>query len=117
MKYLVTIHRPNDFDHATELDSAAGKAIDEVNDEMVAAGVRLFVGGLCATSTATSLILQANGEILVTDGPFLESKEYADGFWVLECRNLDEALKWGKKAALACRGSVEVRAFAGAKVG
>lgn len=114
MKYLVAIHRPTDFNHAEVLDDSVRKAIDDVNDAMVAANVRLFVGGLCSPTTATSLVLQPNGEVVVTDGPFLETKEYVDGFWVLECPDLDSALNWGKQAALACRGSVEVRPFAGA---
>ncbi len=111
MKYLVAIHRPNAYNHAEMLTPADHKAIDEINDEMVAANVRVFVGGLRPPSSATSLNLQPNGEVLITDGPFLETKEYVDGFWVLECKNLDEALEWGRKAAIACRSSVEVRPF------
>jgi hypothetical protein len=54
---------------------------------------------------------------LRSEGQFLKVKQYVDGFWVLECESLEDALEWGKKAARACRGSVEVRPFAGAKVG
>jgi hypothetical protein len=117
MKYLVSIHRPTDFNHAEKLGPEVHAKIDAVNDEMVAAGVRVFVGGLRSPSSATSLHRQANGDLVMTDGPFLETKEYVDGFWVLECANLDEALEWGRKAAAACEGSVEVRPFAGAAVG
>jgi hypothetical protein len=116
MKYLVSIHRPNDYNHAEQLRADARRAIDAVNDEMVAAGARIFVGGLRSPNSATSIRWQTNGEVLITDGPFLESKEYVDGFWVLECGDLDEALEWGRKAAAACEGSVEVRPFAGATV-
>lgn len=117
MKYLVSIHRPNDFNHAEKLGPAEREAIDRVNDEMVAAGVRVFVGGLTSPTTATSLHLQPNGEIVTTEGAFLKAIDYVDGFWVLECENQEEATAWGRKAALACQGSVEVRAFAGASVG
>ena len=113
MKYLVAIHRPNGYNHAEMLDAAAHSAIDEVNDAMVAAGVRVFVGGLRATSSATSIHLQPNGELMTTEGPFLAASEYVDGFWVLDCASQEEAIEWGRKAALACRGSVEVRPFAG----
>jgi len=55
--------------------------------------------------------LQPDGELLVTDGPYLESKEHVGGFWMLECASIDEALAWARKAAVACRASVEVRPF------
>ncbi len=114
MKYLVSIHRPIDFNHEAMLDASVREAIDRVNDEMVAAGVRLFVGGLRSPSSATSIHLEPSGELTLTEGAFLQAANYVDGFWVLECADEDEAIAWGRKAALACRGSVEVRAFAGA---
>jgi hypothetical protein len=77
----------------------------------VEAGVRTFVGGLQPTSQARSLRLQPGDKVLVTDGPYLETKEYVGGFWVLECTDLDAALEWARKAAIACRASVEVRPF------
>ena len=49
--------------------------------------------------------------MLITDGPYLETKEHIGGFWILEAANLDEALAWGRKAAVACRAPVEVRPF------
>jgi hypothetical protein len=49
--------------------------------------------------------------MLLTDGPYLEAKEHVGGFWLLEAANLDEALKWGRKAVIACRAPVEVREF------
>jgi hypothetical protein len=113
MKFLVSIHRPTDYDHAAMLDAVARQAIDQVNEDMVAAGVRVFVGGLCSPSKATSLRLQPDGEVTVTHGPILNANEYVDGFWVLDCSDLDHAIEWGRRAALACRGSVEVRPFAG----
>jgi len=85
--------------------------IHALNREMVAAGVRVFVGGLTAASDARSLRAQPDGKVLVTDGPYLETKEHIGGFWVLEAANLDEALAWGRKAVIACRAPVEVRPF------
>ena len=78
---------------------------------MKAAGVRVFVGGLQPESSARSLRLQPAGKVLITDGPYAETKEHIGGFWVLEAADLDEALVWGRKAAVACRASVEVRPF------
>jgi hypothetical protein len=83
--------------------------IDALNDEMVAAGVRIFVAGLSAARSARSLRAQPNGKVLITDGPYLETKEHVGGFWVLKTADLDEALAWGRKAAVACRAPVEVR--------
>jgi hypothetical protein len=88
-----------------------GREIDALNDEMKAAGVRVFVGGLQPKSSARSLRLQPAGKVLITDGPYAETKEHIGGFWVLEAADLDEALAWGRKAAVACRASVEVRPF------
>ena len=85
--------------------------IDALNEEMVAAGVRIFVGGLSPASSARSLRAQPNGKVLVTDGPYTETKEYIGGFWVLEAADLNEALAWGRKAVIACRAPVEVRPF------
>ncbi len=109
-QYLVTIHHREGYDPTVE-DEAMTRDIDELNDEMVAAGVRVFVGGLHPASSARSLRAQASGEVLITDGPYLEAKEYVGGLWVLEAADLDEALAWGRKAAVACRAPVEVRPF------
>lgn len=80
--------------------------IDALNDEMKAAGARIFVGGLQhPASSAKSLRAQPDGEVLITDGPYLDTKEHVGGFWVLEAADLDEALAWGRKTAVACRGT------------
>lgn len=110
-QYLVAIHHPDDYDPFAAEDEATHRDIDVLNDEMVAAGVRLFVGGLRPVREARALKAQADGEILVTDGPYLETKEHIGGFWVLEVKDLQEALEWGRKAAIACRAPVEVRPF------
>jgi hypothetical protein len=85
--------------------------LDVLNEEMQAAGVRIFAGGLQAASKAKSLRARPNGEVLITDGPYPETKEHIGDFWLLECADLDEALAWGRKATIACRAPVEVREF------
>lgn len=109
-RYLVAIHHPDNYDASLE-DEAMHRDIDVLNDEMVAAGVRIFVGGLRAASSAKSVRVQPGGKVLVTDGPYLETKEHIGGFWVVEAASLDDALAWGRKAAVACRAPVEVRPF------
>lgn len=111
MKFLVAIHHPDDFDAAAVEDAAISADIDALNVEMKAAGVRVFVGGLHRALGAKSLRAQADGQVLVTDGPYLETKEHVGGFWVLETADLEEALEWGRKAVIACRAPVEVRQF------
>jgi hypothetical protein len=110
-QYLVAIHHPDNYDPATAEDEAMHRDIDALNDEMIAAGIRIFVGGLRPASKARSLRAQPDGRILITDGPYLEAKEHVGGFWVLEAPDLEQALEWGRKAAIACRAPVEVRPF------
>jgi len=85
-------------------------AIDAFNDRLVAAGHWVFAGGLASPSSAT-VIDNRGGEALFTDGPFLESKEYLAGFWILEASDLDVALKPAAEGSKACNRKVEVRPF------
>jgi hypothetical protein len=110
-QYLVAIYHPDDYDPSVSEDESMSHDIDVLNDEMKAAGVRIFVGGLHSASSAKSLRKQPDGKVLITDGPYTEAKEHVGGFWVLEAADLDEALAWGRKAAVACRAPVEVRPF------
>jgi hypothetical protein len=110
-QYLVAIHHPDDFDPSVAEDEATRRDISALNDEMMAAGVRVFVGGLQPARSAKSLRVKPGGNVLVTDGPYLETREHIGGFWVLESADLDAALAWGRKAAIACRAPVEVRPF------
>jgi len=107
-QYLVAIHHPDNYDPSVETE-AMTEEIHALNREMIAAGVRVFVGGLAPAGSAKSLRAQPDGKVLITDGPYLETKEHIAGFWVLEAADLDEALAWGRKAAVACRAPVEVR--------
>jgi hypothetical protein len=109
-RYLVAIHHPDNFDPSTETEDTR-RDISALNKEMMAAGVRFFAGGLQSETKAKSLRAQPDGKVLITDGPYLETKEHIGGFWILECADMDEALAWGRKAAVACRTPVEVRPF------
>ena len=109
-QYLVAVYHRDDYDPSVETETTIAE-IHALNREMIAAGVRVFVGGLAPAGRAKSLRAQPDGKVLITDGPYLETKEQIGGFWVLEAADLDEALEWGRKAAVACRTSVEVRPF------
>ncbi len=80
------------------------------NDRLQADGRWVFAGGLGLPSTAT-VIDNRDGEATFTDGPFLESKEYLAGFWIIEAPDLDAALKFAAEGSQACNRKVEVRTF------
>jgi hypothetical protein len=109
-QFLVAIHHPDDFQSSSVTEETM-RDIKALNVEMVAAGVRTFVGGLSSPSHAKSLRAQPDGNVLITDGPYLEAKEHVGGFWVLDVADENEALTWARKAAIACRAPVEVRPF------
>lgn len=108
-QYMVAIHHPDDFQPFSESEQTA-RDIDALNDEMKAKGVIRFVGGMLPVGTAKSVRVR-EGRPIVSDGPYLETKEHIGGFWVLEVETLGEAIEWGRKAAIACRAPVEVRGF------
>ncbi len=109
-QYLVAVHHPIDFEPASESE-ATRRDISTLNLKMRAAGIVVFVGGLDRPSSAKSVRLKPDGGVLVTDGPYIETKEQIGGFWVLEVPDMDTALDWGRQAATACRIPVEVRPF------
>ena len=106
MQYLVSVI----FDTAGLATPDEQAAIDVFNDRLVAEGLWVFAGGLAAPSSAT-VIDNRGEETMVTDGPFLESKEYLAGFWIMEASDLDVALKLAAEGSKACNRKVEVRPF------
>ena len=104
-QYLVAGYLPDDFD-PSKMDPAMGPAIHALNKEMESAGVLKFACGLGA---AKSLRAQADSKVLVTDGPYLETKEHIGGFYILECADMNEAVAWARKSVVATRGRGEVR--------
>ena len=107
-QYMVAVYHPDDYDPSVESE-AMMEAIHALNREMIAAGARIFANGLSPASSARSLRAKPDGKVLVTDGPYTETKEHMGGFWILEAADLDEALAWAKKAAIACGVPGEVR--------
>ena len=106
MQYLVSVI--NDAAGLATPDEEA--AIDVFNDRLQAEGHWVFAGGLAAPSSAT-VIDNRGEEPMFTDGPFLESKEYLIGFWIIEAPDLDVALKLAAEGSKACNRKVEVRPF------
>ena len=89
---------------------AAYAAVDKFNAEVQAAGAWVFAGGLHPPADSTVVRAQG-GQVVTTDGPFSEAKEFIGGFWVITAKDLDEALAWAAKGSEACGGPVEVRPF------
>ena len=113
-QYMLSVHHHGLDDPAFHLSEdemqATFKAVDAVNNEMMATGAWVFGGGLQLPDSAT-MVRAHEGDTLITDGPFTETKEFLGGFWVIEAPDLDAALAWAEKASAACRGAVEVRPF------
>lgn len=106
MQYLISVVH----DQATLATPEEHAAIDVFNDRLQTENHWVFAGGLAAPETAT--VIDNRGEdAMVTDGPFLESKEYLAGFWVIEAPDLDVALKLAAEGSKACNRKVEVRPF------
>jgi hypothetical protein len=111
-QYLLSVYHPDVTESSpppADIDEIMAD-VSAVNDELRGAGAWVFAGGLHPSTTATVLRL-TGGEVMVTDGPFLEGKEHIGGIWVIKAPDLDAALGWGRKAARACRIPVEVRPF------
>ena len=106
MQYLVSVI--TDSPELATPDEMA--AIDVFNDRLQAEGHWVFAAGLGAPSTAT-VIDNRGEEAILTDGPFVESKEHLAGFWILEAPDLDVALKLAADGSKACNRKIEVRPF------
>jgi hypothetical protein len=107
-QFLVAGYLPDDFDPST-VDESMGDKIHALNTEMIAAGVRVFACGISPASSAKTLRAQPDGGVLITDGPYLETKEHIGGFWILETADLNQAMAWARKGVASTGGQVEVR--------
>ena len=111
-RYLLSVwHSPkNPIPDDPEAMQRMFEQTDAFNAEVQAAGSWVFAGGL-RPSHATTVVRPGQGTTTMTDGPFAETKEQLGGFWVIQCDDLDQALSWAEKCALACGAPIEVRPF------
>lgn len=115
MQYLMSVFGPaemGEFGNYPDKEAMEQAFADTgtFNVKLQADGHFVFAGGLASASSAT--VVDARGVTpLLTDGPYLESKEHLGGFWVIEAADLDEALALAAAGSKACRGKVEVRPF------
>jgi hypothetical protein len=108
-QYLLTVVEPTGGGMPENLDEIM-RDVDAVDQAMRDAGVWVFAGGLHPPSTATTL-RPKDGEVLMTDGPFIEGKEHVGGFSIIDVPDLDAALGWGRKLVGATTIPIEVRPF------
>ena len=109
-QYLLSFYQPEGPVPPRDRLDAIMRDLDAVNREIKAAGSWVFAGGLHPPSTAT-VARYRDGEILMTDGPFVEGKEFLGGITIVDAPDLDAALGWASKIARATTLPIEVRPF------
>ncbi|MFE3446985.1 YciI family protein [Nocardia sp. NPDC059180] len=109
-QYLLGIYQPDTDEVPGNLDEIM-RELEALNDEIRAAGAWVFAAGLHPPSASTVVRTDGAGT-LITDGPYIESKEHIGGFTVIEVADLDEALRWARRLAAVVTLPIEVRPFA-----
>lgn len=110
-QYMLSVHGSADDEMPDETTLQQMYAdVDRFNEKLQAAGAWVFGGGLMPVDTATT-VDGTGADVMILDGPFMESKEHLGGFWVIEAADLDAALRWAAEGSAACQGKVEVRPF------
>ncbi len=110
MKYLLLMYADESISasYSKEEFQAAGKTWSEFAQELAASGALISNSGLASVASATTVRVR-NDKILITDGPFAETHEQLGGYFLVECKDLDEAIRWAEKIPTAKYGSIEVR--------
>lgn len=110
-QYLVAVYNgPDTRSRPAEQMDKIYAAVGAVNQKAMDDGIFVFAGGLHDQS-ATTTVDARGGKPELTDGPYLESKEYIGGFWLIDVPDLDAALAFARDAAVACEEPLEVRPF------
>lgn len=117
-RYLLSIYQPNSDPPPPEVLEPIMRDLAALEAELRSAGAWVFSGGLHPPETATVVQAgqgQRQDELLLTDGPFVEGKEYLGGFLVIEAPDLDAALGWASRVAQITTLPIEVRPFQDAR--
>jgi hypothetical protein len=110
-QYLLSVHGSEDSPYATPEEMVrAFRDVDALNRDIQQAGAWVFAGGLQPASTAKVSQAKA-GELVHTDGPYLQGQEHIGGFWIIDVPDDSAAMSWADRATVACQGEVEVRPF------
>ena len=110
--YLLSIYQPDGDPPPPEILAEVMSEIAVMNRDLKASNSWVFAGGLHAPNTAT-VVRVKDGDVLMTDGPFVEGKEHIGGFTIIKAPDLDVALEWGRRLARATTLPIEVRPFQG----
>jgi len=110
--YLLSIYQPDGDPPPPEILAEVMSEIAVMNRDLKASNSWVFAGGLHAPNTAT-VVRVKDGDVLMTDGPFVEGKEHIGGFTIIRAPDLDVALEWGRRLARATTLPIEVRPFQG----
>ncbi|QFZ20016.1 YciI family protein [Saccharothrix syringae] len=110
-KYLLSVVQPTGGVPDPEVLEKIMVDVRAVDEEMRRAGAWVFGAGLHSPDTATTLRPDGRGDVVMTDGPYVETKEHLGGFTIIEAADLDAALGWGRKLSLATTLPIEVRPF------
>jgi hypothetical protein len=112
-RYLLSVYQPGTGERPpAEVLERISADLDAIHEDLRAAGSWVFAGGLAGPSTAT-VVHAKDDEVLLTDGPYLEGKEYLGGFAIIEADDLDAALAWARRFAKATTLPIEVQPFLG----
>jgi hypothetical protein len=111
-RYLLSMYQPDEGTPSPEFLAKVMAELEVLNQQIREAGAWVFSGGL-EPSRSSAVLRSQNGEVSMTDGPYLEGNEHLGGFWIVEAPSLDAALEWGRWATRATGLPTEVRAFRG----
>ncbi|GAA1259413.1 YciI family protein [Oryzihumus leptocrescens] len=109
-QYLLSIYQPDGPIPSADVLEKVGRELHALNEDIKAAGSWVFTGGLHDPASAT-VVRVRGGEVLTTDGPYVEGKEHLGGLWVVNAPDLDVALGWAERASRATTLPIEVRPF------
>ena len=113
-QYLLSVWHDDEYevDFSSEQAQRQVAQVSRFNTDLESAGAWVLAGGLQPASSAT-VISPADGEVSITDGPYADTRAQMGGFWIIEVADHQAALEWGRRAAQACEGPVEVRPLQG----
>jgi hypothetical protein len=109
-QYLLSMYQPDGAPPAPDVLATIMHDLAVVRSEMEAAGAFVFTDGLEFADAAT-VVRFKNGDVSMTDGPYVEGKEHLGGFWIIKATDLDAALEWAGKITVASTLPIEVRPF------
>ena len=110
-QYLLALYKADDDELSPEQVRQVWAGVNALGDRMKDAGAFVFKSGLEVGAESATVVRQSGGDFLITDGPYVETKEHLAGFWIINAADLDEALEWAKLATVAHRRAIEVRPF------